>query len=246
LRIDRKELAARAAAEQWKLRKMVDYCYASGCLRGFILNYFGDRRRLDRCERCSTCARLQARISRGKHARTREGGTLALATGKRSPRIESSEVLDRFIIEEAPSGSRLRAELRKQAEINRTYIEDLHNTGSQTQGRPRNLAESDTIVVKKILSCVARLKGKFGKGTVGAVLRGSRSKQVLQGGLDKLTTYGLLREMSQDKINTFIMELVRANCIVISSGAYPTVRLTDFGREVMLGRAEVMLDLPDQ
>ncbi|HXD51788.1 MAG TPA: helicase-related protein, partial [Burkholderiales bacterium] len=56
LRIDTKELAARAAAEQWKLRRMIDYCYHKTCLRRFILNYFGDRKHLGSCGTCSACA----------------------------------------------------------------------------------------------------------------------------------------------------------------------------------------------
>src|SRR5207244_457879 len=56
LRIDTKELAARAAAEQWKLRKMIDYCYSKACLRRFILSYFGDRKKVERCQTCSVCA----------------------------------------------------------------------------------------------------------------------------------------------------------------------------------------------
>ncbi|HVF91471.1 MAG TPA: RQC domain-containing protein, partial [Blastocatellia bacterium] len=93
-------------------------------------------------------------------------------------------------------------------------------------------------------SCVARLRNKFGKGTVAAVLRGSTSKQVLQNDLDKLSTYGLLKTMTQDEITAFIKALIEADCIAVEKGAYPTVGLTEFGREVMTGRADVMLELP--
>jgi ATP-dependent DNA helicase RecQ len=40
LRLDTKELATRAAAEQLKLRRVIDYCYHKSCLRTFILKYF--------------------------------------------------------------------------------------------------------------------------------------------------------------------------------------------------------------
>jgi hypothetical protein len=39
--------------------------------------------------------------------------------------------------------------------------------------------------------------------------------------------------------------LIQAGCIAVERGAYPTVSLTEYGREVMLGRAEVKLELPD-
>src|SRR4030095_8968646 len=56
LRLDTRALAARAAAEQWKLRKMIDYCYHKACLRKFILDYFGDTKKLSPCQTCSVCS----------------------------------------------------------------------------------------------------------------------------------------------------------------------------------------------
>ncbi|NEZ46966.1 DNA helicase RecQ [Clostridium niameyense] len=38
-----------------KLRIMVDYCYTSKCLRSYILNYFGDKNIMDKCDNCSNC-----------------------------------------------------------------------------------------------------------------------------------------------------------------------------------------------
>jgi len=121
-------------------------------------------------------------------------------------------------------------------------------SGAVTIGEPgappgRSLNPAETIVVRKILSCVARLNGRFGKGTVAAVLRGSSSKQVIEHRLDQLSTYGLLKEMTQDDITVYMKALIQAGCIAVGRGQYPTVSLTDFGREVMTSRAEVMLDI---
>jgi ATP-dependent DNA helicase RecQ len=91
---------------------------------------------------------------------------------------------------------------------------------------------------------VARLKGRYGKGAVTAVLRGSTSKRVLDNHLDKLSTYGLLCHMTQEDTTAYVKALIQAGCISVQQGAYPTVTLTDFGREVMLGRSEVLLELP--
>jgi hypothetical protein len=51
--------------------------------------------------------------------------------------------------------------------------------------------------------------------------------------------------MTQDEITVYIKGLIQAGCIAVEQGAYPTVSLTEYGREVMLGRAEVKLELPD-
>jgi ATP-dependent DNA helicase RecQ len=238
LKIDTKELAARAAAEQWKLRRMIDYCYHKerGCLRRFILNYFGDRKHLANCGTCSFCA--PETDTANSAAAGAGAGTLTLGRSRSASKLAEATQMDRFIIDHAPTGKELRADLRKKAESARAAAKTVDDVAA------RALNEEETIIIKKILSCVARLKNRFGKGTVAAVLRGSSSKQVLDNDLNKLSTYGLLRSMTQDEITLFIKALIQADCIAVDRGAYPTVSLTDFGREVMLGRAEATLELP--
>jgi ATP-dependent DNA helicase RecQ len=243
LRIDTQELAARAAAEQWKLRKMIDYCYNKSCLRRFILNYFGDRKHLGSCGTCSVCAPDQEPAKAKKKSKT--AGTLSVG----SPKIGNATELEHFIIDNAPTGESLRADLKIKAERKRALSQAESKSEDRTS-RQRPINEAETIVVKKILSCIARIekefgKNKFGKGTVAAVLRGSTSKQVRDSQLDKLSTYGLLRDMVQDEITAYIKALIQAGCIAVEQGMYPTVSLTDFGREVMTSRAEVMLELPN-
>ncbi len=247
LRIDTRELAARAAAEQWKLRKMIDYCYSKSCLRRFILSYFGDRKKVERCQTCSVCAPHPSGnigVSRSEKARA-GAGTLSIGSASRRPvRLPVATPIDEMIIDNAPTGKELRAELRKRAELDRS----MNTVESISESEPpggRSLNPAETIVVRKILSCVARLNGRFGKGTVAAVLRGSGSKQVIEHHLDQLSTYGLLKDMTQDDITALVKALIQSGCIVVGRGQYPTVSLTDFGREVMMSRAEVMLDLPE-
>jgi ATP-dependent DNA helicase RecQ len=246
LRIDTKELAARAAAEQWKLRRMIDYCYhrERGCLRRFILNYFGDRKHLANCGTCSYCApEADSEIAGGKADARVAPGTLTIGRAASASKMAEATQMDRFIIEQAPAGSELRSDLRKKAEAARATVNTGAKEGARSSGA-RSLNAEEAVVVVKILSCVARLKNRFGKGTVAAVLRGSTSKQVLEHDLDKVSTYGLLRQMTQDEITMFIKALIQADCINVDKGAYPTVGLTDFGREVMMGRAEARLELP--
>ena len=243
LRIDTRELAARAAAEQSMLRRMIDYCYHKGCLRRFILNYFGDRKRLERCESCSSCAphsSSSADVSVSDRARAnagvlRIGGATASKTTARATEMES------LIIDNAPTGEALRAELRKRATLTRA-VTDLSAGDAATNAR--SLSPDEIIIVRKILSCVARMNGRFGKGTVAAVLRGSKSSQVVQNHLDQLSTYALLRDMTIDDIGIYIKALIQAGCISVGRGLYPTVSLTDFGREVMAAKSAVNLNLP--
>lgn len=251
LRIDTRELAARAAAEQWKLRKMIDYCYNKACLRRFILDYFGDRKKVERCETCSVCAphrSLYGDGPRSKGGRAKSGtksGTLSIgAAASRPVSLPAPTRMDEFIIDNAPTGNDLREELKKRAELNRATSGSATPVESETT-RGRSLNPAEIIVVRKILSCVARLNGRFGKGTVASVLRGSSSKQVIEHQLNRLSTYGLLKEMTQDDITEYIKALIQSGCIAVGRSQYPTVSLTDFGREVMMDRAEVTLQLPE-
>jgi len=179
MRVDERELQRRAAAEQRKLREMVNYAYHEGCLRRFILKYFGDRKEVEHCH-CSGCEPQEVRAAAAAPAAT---------------------------------------------------------------AAPRAANEAEHLAARKTLSCVARLDGRFGKGVVAGVLRGSRAKNIRAGGLDTLSTYGLLGEYSQDELTRLINALIVAGCVRQGGGAYPTVSLTELGREVMLDRRRVALDL---
>lgn len=49
-------------------------------------------------------------------------------------------------------------------------------------------------VIQKVLSGVARTKGRFGKSVVAQMLAGSDSERMTRGGLNRLSTYGILRQ----------------------------------------------------
>jgi ATP-dependent DNA helicase RecQ len=44
-----------------KLRSMIDYCNTSGCLRAYILNYFGEKNGMNSCSRCGNCSSVTER-----------------------------------------------------------------------------------------------------------------------------------------------------------------------------------------
>ncbi|MDX2043831.1 MAG: RecQ family ATP-dependent DNA helicase [Acidobacteriota bacterium] len=128
-------------------------------------------------------------------------------------------------------------------------VEERHQRISNSADQPvetgglRALSDEEHLAARKILSCVARLEGRFGKSLVAGVLRGSRARNVLSNNLDQLSTYGLLREYSQDELTKFINALIVAGCVRQSGAAYPVVTLTELGRQVMLDKARVELDL---
>lgn len=151
--------------------------------------------------------------------------------------------VDRMILDAVPMGENLREHLRQtKAERKDQSAREIALGRKQLpETATRALGEHQTIVARKVLSCVARLNGRFGKSIVAGVLRGSRSKKVLEPGLDALSTYGLLREMTVDEIGAWCDALIAAGHIDVSRGAYPTLSLTPSGRDAM--RAVVPLSL---
>jgi len=108
---------------------------------------------------------------------------------------------------------------------------------------PRALSDGESLCVRKILACAARMKGRFGKGTLAATLRGSAAKNVMQSHLNELSTYGLLRDMRQEDIMVYIDALLGAACLRVSAGAYPTISVTELGERVMREQERIQLAL---
>lgn len=118
-------------------------------------------------------------------------------------------------------------------------------TNSGPAAVPRVLTDGESLCVRKILACAARMKGRFGKSTLAATLRGSAAKNVMQAHLNELSTYGLLREMRQDDLLLYIDALLNSGCLHVSAGAYPTVAITELGERVMREQEKIELALMD-
>jgi ATP-dependent DNA helicase RecQ len=163
--VDPAERARRKELEHKKLRRMVAYAQASGCLRATILRYFGDRPEREPCEACSTCA-----------ART---------------------LLD-----------------------------------------PQQL-----LLVRKILSGIARGGERYGKRKIVAMLVGALDD--LPPPLAGLSTTGLLKHEDPRMLERWIDAACGGGLVRTSADQYRTLSLTPAGREVMAGRADqVNLTVP--
>jgi ATP-dependent DNA helicase RecQ len=105
--------------------------------------------------------------------------------------------------------------------------------------------DDETVAIQKALSCVTRVDGRFGRGRIAQCLVGSRSKEVLDTGLDRLSTYGLLKDLGEDYVWGLLNTLIRTNCLAVSSGQYPTLSLTELGGDIMRKKQRIPMVLPD-
>ncbi|HUJ11734.1 MAG TPA: RecQ family ATP-dependent DNA helicase [Verrucomicrobiae bacterium] len=119
------------------------------------------------------------------------------------------------------------------------------NCLSKTAAAARLPTEEETVVIQKTLSCVARVNGRFGRGRIAQCLVGSRSKEVLDARLDRLSTYGLLKDLGEDYVWSLLNALIRADCIAVSSGQYPTLSLTQLGGSVMRREQKIPMVMPE-
>jgi ATP-dependent DNA helicase RecQ len=107
----------RKANEYQKLQQMTDYCHTTGCLRRYILEYFGEQEVPAQCDYCGNCS-------------------------------DDSELVD------------------------------------------------ITVEAQMILSCVVRVKERYGAGMIADILKGSRNqKACYQLRFDRLSTYGLMNSL---------------------------------------------------
>ena len=129
-----------------RLWAMVDYCQTPGCLRQYILSYFGQFN-TPKCGNCGNCA---------------------------PPKTETPPE-----VPEAP-GALATKDITKEAQM--------------------------------VLSCVRRITTALGHTSTTTmtvlVLRGSRDKRLLENGLDKLSTYGLMNAYTREELREIIAQLV--------------------------------------
>src|SRR3954463_5694329 len=109
-----------------------------------------------------------------------------------------------------------------------------------------------TVVAQKFLSCLYRIaqNGSFNVGMnhVIDVLTGAETDKVQRWGHDRLTTYGIGKELARPAWASVGRELMRLGYVTVSEGGFATLELTPEGRAVLVARTPITLtrsmDLP--
>ena len=98
-----------------------------------------------------------------------------------------------------------------------------------------------TVDAQKVLSCIYRMKHKFGSGMLIDVLRGSKNKKVMQFEFNELSTYGIMKDYSAEELKNFINTLISQGFITVIQGTYPVLALNPTSRQVLVGETKVLL-----
>ena len=122
-----------------------------------------------------------------------------------------------------------------------------------SSGTSRAPTAEEAVIVRKALSGVARMsnrtatgwEGRFGRGRIVQMLAGSRSQEIIVANLDRLTTYGLLRDKGVGYLNALMRSLSDAGLVVTVPGDFPLLTLTLRGEKVMRGEGAFELVWPE-
>ena len=96
-----------------------------------------------------------------------------------------------------------------------------------------------TVEAQKILSCIVRTRQRYGAAMICDILRGSKSKRILDLGFDKLSTYGIMSDCSESKLRSIINALISLDILALSDGEYPLLKLTENSSDVLKGDRSV-------
>ncbi len=126
-------------------------------------------------------------------------------------------------------------------------------------GDRRGPTEEEDLIVRKLLSGVARMSwkrdgewhGRFGRAKIVQMLVGSRSQNILSAGLDSLSTYGILSDYGTNYVNSLMRALQDARLLQTEtkkteSGDLPLLILTRTGDKAMHGKASYRLVWPER
>ncbi|HYK74032.1 MAG TPA: DNA helicase RecQ [Pseudoneobacillus sp.] len=166
----------------------------------------------------------------------------------------SDTQIHRFLIDQTLERDRIPLELEKLHQMVgychtenclQSWIVEYFNEASPGNcGRCSNCIDTRQAVdvtkeAQIVLSCMVRMGQRFGKSTVAKVLTGSRSKTITQFNFHQLTTYGMMQNKSAKEVTDFIDYLITEDIIGIETGQFPTIFVTNKGKDVLQGNQVV-------
>ena len=95
----------------------------------------------------------------------------------------------------------------------------------------------------RIVACVLAMQGRYGKALVAKVLAGKKDERIRERHLDKLSSFGALREEGEENIRLMIDELIVDEVLEVEDGKYPLLKAGPRAREALLGDEPVRMRL---
>src|SRR6202795_2540757 len=103
------------------------------------------------------------------------------------------------------------------------------------------LLRDGKVIAQKLLSCAYRTGQRFGAMHLIDVLVGRETERVKQFGHDKISVFGIGRELNEKHWRAALRQLVAMGHLAPDSEAFGALKLTETARGVLKGETEVML-----
>ncbi|MBW2713372.1 MAG: ATP-dependent DNA helicase RecQ [Deltaproteobacteria bacterium] len=107
-------------------------------------------------------------------------------------------------------------------------------------------SEEVSLLVRKALSAVARIHGRFGLSAAAKLLRGVGDERLEREGLHETRTFGILSDRAEEWLMRLLRRMVTAGWVDFQGGDRPVAVLTEEGQAVMSGERAVRLLLPPE
>ena len=101
-----------------------------------------------------------------------------------------------------------------------------------------------TEAAQKALSCVYRVGQRFGVGYVVSVLRGADNERIRSLGHEKLSTWGIGSDRSEQEWISIIRQLIHHGYLVQDIASYSVLKLTESARPLLRGEQALELARP--
>lgn len=115
------------------------------------------------------------------------------------------------------------------------------------------LGPQETEIVRKALSGIARAsyrnrdgqwEGRWGKVKIIQMLKGAKTQDILKTSLPRLSTYGILSDMTEDALKQLFQSLKLAGYLRTCGAERPMLTISKRGHDAMMGRKPVRMIWP--
>lgn len=97
-----------------------------------------------------------------------------------------------------------------------------------------------------ILSTVYRTREKYGISVLVDILRGIRGPKIIENKLDKVTTFGIMKQYSITFVKSLIKEMLKLNFVCLKEGTYSMLKLNQTSMDILLQNKKVILFVKEE
>ncbi|MDR5587352.1 DNA helicase RecQ [Clostridium aquiflavi] len=97
-----------------------------------------------------------------------------------------------------------------------------------------------------VLSTVFRTREKYGISVLIDILKGFKGPKIIQNNLDKVTTYGIMKEYGSSLIKDLINSLLKQGYVDLKEGTYSMLKLNQRSYKVLKNKEKVIFKILDK